>query len=326
MLNVAFCPKSSPWGSAGGWTLNRDLFIAPFDWRLPPTASEKTFIFWKDLIENVSAANNNQPVVLWGYSGGPQWALSFLHRMTSEWKDKFINFFIAVSPVWSGVPFAVPAAVSGISSPNGKGQTLPAAIVREGARVIPSAAWLFPRAGTNSSTTWTKEEAIITTPSKNYTAFDVVGLFEFLVRMCVANCVLTTEQGAEEFAEIVDFTTKDVDLAALEAPGVDTFVAYGYGIPTPSIYEYKSDFEQGKTVDATDLAGVHNSSGDVLVPLRSSLRAQEWYQSPGMSGKQLIYRGYDNMPHAMCWNQQGVKQSTCMQDIMVALRAKKVQH
>ena len=35
-------------------------------------------------------------------SFGPQFALGFLHRMTQAWKDQYISWFIAASPVFSG--------------------------------------------------------------------------------------------------------------------------------------------------------------------------------------------------------------------------------
>ena len=37
----------------------------------------------------------------------PQYTLSFLHRMTQEWKSKYIDWFVATSPVWSGSPAAL---------------------------------------------------------------------------------------------------------------------------------------------------------------------------------------------------------------------------
>lgn len=162
------------------------MFIAPFDWRLPPTASESTFLQWKSLIENASAANQNQPVVMWAISGGPQWTLAFFHRMSAEWKQKYIRWFVALSPVWSGVTEGLPAVISGIDAQDGHGHSASTVLIRDLARVVPSLMWLFPRAGTDPNTTWTKDEPIVSTPSKNYTAFDIVELFNDMV--CATCC------------------------------------------------------------------------------------------------------------------------------------------
>lgn len=66
---------------SAGWTTGKTLFGVPFDWRKPSVAQASMFSSMKLLVENVSALNNGDRVVLWSVSGGPQWVLSFLHRM-----------------------------------------------------------------------------------------------------------------------------------------------------------------------------------------------------------------------------------------------------
>lgn len=74
--------------SAFGWELGKNFFGAPFDWRLPGLSQTEFFTKLKALIETAYAANNNQKVALWAFSFGPQFTLSFLHRMTQAWKDQ----------------------------------------------------------------------------------------------------------------------------------------------------------------------------------------------------------------------------------------------
>lgn len=102
---------------AAGWTKGRDFFAAPFDWRLPSSAQAEFFDQLKALVERASASNGNRKVVLWAFSFGPQYTLSFLHRMSQAWKDQYIDTFVATSPVWSGSPTALIAYVSGYETP-----------------------------------------------------------------------------------------------------------------------------------------------------------------------------------------------------------------
>jgi hypothetical protein len=56
-----------------------------------------------------------------------------------------------------------------------------------------------------------------------------------------------------------------------------------------------------------------SETGDLYVPLRSSLRAlYEWPEAMKASGKQLIYRGYPGQIHAYCLFPQG---GPCFQDV-----------
>mmetsp|Transcript_325 Transcript_325/g.1049 ORF Transcript_325/g.1049 Transcript_325/m.1049 type:complete len:614 (-) Transcript_325:819-2660(-) len=102
-----------PYYAMTGWLPGKNLFAAPFDWRVPSSGQAEFFANLKALIEQAYATNGGSKVVLWAYSFGPQYALSFLHRMTQEWKDQYIAWFVATSPVWSGSPAALAAFATG---------------------------------------------------------------------------------------------------------------------------------------------------------------------------------------------------------------------
>lgn len=93
-----------------GWaTDNHSLACAPYDFRVPPFGLKQTlFVSLKNLVEMMYTLNGNTSVTLWGLSGATPYILSFLNAMTAEWKDQFVQLFIADSPVWSG------ATLSGI--------------------------------------------------------------------------------------------------------------------------------------------------------------------------------------------------------------------
>ena len=223
----------------------------PFDWRYPGCDSGG-LPFLKHLIENASAANGGQRVVLWAVSGGPQWALSFLQRQPQAWKDRYVKFFVAQSPLWSGVAANVPAIVSGVSVPQAGG-AYPAPFLKGFSRAVPSVLWLLPRAGANATTTWTRADTIVATPGRNYTAFDLPALFADV-------------GGLDALVPTMQHLRDDPDLGELAAPGVNTFVAYGYGLDTVVGAAYASDLRPGVAPGAPTLVF---GSGDNTVPLRS---------------------------------------------------------
>ena len=86
-----------------GWTLKKDLFVAPFDWRIAPTYSEDLFEKLKDLIQIASQRNENQKVVLFGFSLGGFVSQQFLSKhMTSDWKKQYIKQAILMAPSFTG--------------------------------------------------------------------------------------------------------------------------------------------------------------------------------------------------------------------------------
>jgi len=117
------------------------------------------------------------------------------------------------------------------------------------------------------------------------------------------------------------YLAAEPDLGELAAPGVNTFVAYGFGLDTVVGAAYAQDFTpNAKLAPPSLIVG----SGDNTVPLRSSLRAEAWGGDAGMQGKRLIYKGYSGMPHAQCWPATSDDPAPCFRDVMNALRAEGV--
>eukprot|EP01113_Clastostelium_recurvatum_P011693 TRINITY_DN15986_c0_g1_i2.p1 TRINITY_DN15986_c0_g1~~TRINITY_DN15986_c0_g1_i2.p1 ORF type:complete len:419 (+),score=31.44 TRINITY_DN15986_c0_g1_i2:241-1497(+) len=96
-----------------GYVRGKDLFGAPYDWRISP----QTNTYWKYqfqvLIEGAYQNNTNSPVVIVAHSFGNRYVHNFLLQQSSSWKNKYIKSFISVSAPWYGVPEAVQALVSG---------------------------------------------------------------------------------------------------------------------------------------------------------------------------------------------------------------------
>lgn len=369
-----------------GWTSGKDLFAAPYDWRVPSAGQGEFFSKLKALVEQVSADNGGQKVVLWAFSFGPQYTLSFLHRMTQPWKDQYIAWFVGSSPVWGGAPAALAAFLAGYT-PFGAGPqpypnppkeckayemiegacytgpfrpyqaadlaaccdlvantsssifnfflkngtcavvhdyvatepcadgvlgyhagtsatgeaavattaaapTSSATLVRTLAQASPSLMWAFPRPGTESNTSWTQDDVIVQTPSKNYTAFDIA---ELLADVDQAKNV-----------DLYKYLSSESDLAALAAPGVDTYITYGTGTPTLNGITFDADFKKGKAAPTTGVTAA-TEDGDDLVPARSSVRGKRWAGAQAGLSKRLLYKAYAKQPHATCFVAPGLQ-------------------
>ena len=100
---VAVSPTPAPAASQLGWEVGKNLFMAPFDWRVPSFNQTEFHARLQALVEEVHASTG-QKVSFFALSEGPQVTLSFLHRMPQAWKDEHVAWFAATSPVWSGSP------------------------------------------------------------------------------------------------------------------------------------------------------------------------------------------------------------------------------
>jgi len=88
---------------------------APYDWRYTPFSKtgKKFHADLKKLIETMYKDNGNKRVTILGHSlGGPQ-SLYFLQQQSLDWKNQYINAFIAAAPAWGGSGGAVKEMATG---------------------------------------------------------------------------------------------------------------------------------------------------------------------------------------------------------------------
>lgn len=87
-----------------GYTIKKDLFGVPYDWRLALDPLRETFFpQLKQLIENAYSSNGNQNVVVLGYScGGLMLHNFFTTYVDQAWKDKYIHKVIMLAPAFAG--------------------------------------------------------------------------------------------------------------------------------------------------------------------------------------------------------------------------------
>lgn len=275
-----------------GWEVGKNLFMAPFDWRVPSFNQSDFHAQLQTLVET-TVKSTGQKVTLMALSEGPQVTLSFLHRMTQEWKDTHVAWFVANSPVWSGAPMSLMSAVSGINTTS----TMSFELGRQLSLNTPSFYWLWPRLGDNATITWPADEPLLLTPSRVYTAANMSNALRDL--------------GLDAYAAVADIVTHEPDMTAFAPPGVNTFVTYGTQIPTPATYSYDRDFApQLPSPPQPSLVGV--TSGDSVVTLRSSLRGLTWTDAMAAAGHRLVHKEYPKQQHAFCL----FSDVTCLHDVL----------
>lgn len=256
-----------------GYQLGVNLFGAPFDWRMSDQGhTTKFYPNFKALVERVYAQTGKKPTII-APSYGPQNVLGFLRTVTQEWKDHYIGWFIANSPVWSGTPIVLAFVLGGVS---------PLTALTRG---LPACYWLMPRPG-SLDTEWGEDEVLVRTPNHAYTASDIP--------------VLLKAVGLHDKAAMYEFQLTQSVLADFDFPGVNTYVTYGTDLPTIGSISYSEDFKANKFKLPAN-ASLYNSTemGDGAVPLRSSKRSFAWVGATG--DKQLLHKAFPGQQHANCF-------------------------
>lgn len=86
-----------------GYVMKKDLFVAPYDWRLAPTFSDDFWPEFKNLIEKAYETNEKEKITIIGFSLGGYMVHHFLtNHCTQSWKDKYISQTILVAPSFMG--------------------------------------------------------------------------------------------------------------------------------------------------------------------------------------------------------------------------------
>eukprot|EP00026_Physarum_polycephalum_P006760 Phypoly_transcript_06812.p1 GENE.Phypoly_transcript_06812~~Phypoly_transcript_06812.p1 ORF type:complete len:333 (+),score=48.85 Phypoly_transcript_06812:371-1369(+) len=244
-----------------GYVRGQNLLGAPYDWRLSPNYLPDFFAEFKTMIENVSEVNHSKVAIV-AHSMGNLFFLTFLQTVTQEWKDQYILNFVAASPPWVGAVAAVQSLTSGydFSIPY-----LPPSSAKIVQRTFASNYFLLPYPK------FFGDQVLISTPSKNYTAYDYH--------------TLLTDLNLSQY-----YTTWNLsyNLAnPYQPPGVDTYCFYGYNVSTVQGETYTtSDFTKPPTLIMGD--------GDGTVPLQSLTFCQTW---ANQTDKKVVVKGYAGEEH-----------------------------
>uniref|UniRef100_H2ZNW2 Uncharacterized protein n=1 Tax=Ciona savignyi TaxID=51511 RepID=H2ZNW2_CIOSA len=161
-----------------GYTKLKDLFGAPFDWRLSPLQHKKFFKNLTTLIETTYKNNNNRKVVVIGHSMGNMFMYYHLKRKSQAWKDKYIDSFVSISSPYFGSMKSLKALLSGkfyfkysILAMIG---FLPKLKLRSAVRTAPAFSFVLPRPDL-----WPKDkQLLVVTLQRNFTVHQYKELFK----------------------------------------------------------------------------------------------------------------------------------------------------
>ncbi|CAK9076008.1 unnamed protein product [Durusdinium trenchii] len=159
--------------AAKGYELGKDVFIAPYDWRLAGDGHEQRrngvggyYPHLQALIEQAVQANG-QPAVVLSHSLGCPTILYFFHKYVSDqWKAQYIHGWVALSSPWMGGTTLVQSYLGGwtLGLPT---WLVPHDYVRRVQVNASSGVWMSPHPKAFG------DNPIVITPSRNYTAADV---------------------------------------------------------------------------------------------------------------------------------------------------------
>lgn len=197
---------------------------------------------------------------------GAPTTLFFLTKVVDQaWKDTYIRDYITISGVWRGCSKAVKSFASG---DNEGIWIVPNSEERPGSRTYPSSAWLLPY----PSDTWPKEDLIVFTPERNYSAWDYKDLF----------ADMNYTRGYEMHMETESLT------GPLPPPNVTLHCLYGEKMDTPYQFHYgPGEFPdtQPKTIC---------SDGDGTVNIESLKACAQWKDQQPYN---VTLKGYPGVEH-----------------------------
>nr|CAB3264916.1 group XV phospholipase A2-like [Phallusia mammillata] len=249
--SVYFEPLVSHLVNTWGYTRGKDIYGAPFDWRLAP-AQHKTFINnLTALVETAYYNNNNQKVVVLGHSMGNMFIYYWLKRQPMSWKNKFIDNFVSICGPYLGSVKALKAVTSGETE--GHDWVLPRLKLRDAVRTAPAFPFMFPRPDL-----WPKnKQTVVVTFQRNYTVDDYESLFKRI--------------GCEWCYEL--WKDNGLALGSLQAPSVPVHCIYSSQVPTAETLIYDEDLFPDDSPSLVD------GSGDGTVNVWSGSACLKWRQS-----------------------------------------------
>lgn len=283
LYDYEFGPMLSHLQKAMGYELGRDVFIAPYDWRLAGDAHASSapsgvggfYAQLQKLLEDQVQQSGRRAVLL-SHSLGCPTSLYFFHNFVSEeWRSKHIEDWVALSGPWMGGATQVGAYLGGWTLGLPK-WLLPHDYVKPVQVNASSGVWLtpHPRAFGNL--------VLASTPSRNYTAADIPGLIS----------VIGKEAGGDQTVSL--FKKLQNPFGDMQRPPVNVPVHnwYSTGVATAESYVYSKDITEGfNQAPKKTIFG----EGDGIVNLVSLQHAElEW---PTSDNQTLDTQVFPNCSH-----------------------------
>jgi len=244
-----------------GYTRDRDLVAAPYDFRFAPQSQSVYFQQLKTLIENTYEANNQRRVSLVSHSMGGLFCLHFLQQRDQGWLDKYVQRFLPLATPWLGATIQLNTVISGY---NLDISLLDPLVIREEQRSYETAAYILPHPHT-----WPdKQQALIKTPSRSYTVNDFRDLFMDI-----------------GYPTGWDMLQNILGLTPLSHPRVPTSCIYSVGVDTAVGLEYDVGFPDSQPRKVM-------GDGDGTVPKVSGEFCRHFLTQEG--DRVMAFRGIDH--------------------------------
>jgi lysophospholipase-3 len=193
---------------AKGYRRGVDIKAAPYNWRLAADSLDRQGYYSRvtELVEEMYKASGERVAVVAHSMGGPVSLYFFTHKVSAEWKTKYISVYVPLSGDFAGSSWALESVVSA---------TYPSAFFPQVARSFESLYWIMPR---NSIY---KGQVLIDTPSASFDSSQYEKVFD------IAGYPL----GWTKYKPTTNITSYDF-------PGVKTYCFHGSDLPTPQTYKF----------------------------------------------------------------------------------------
>lgn len=247
-----------------GYTKNKNIFGAPYDFRRAPNELSDYFSDLKKLVEHAYKENGNERVSFICHSMGCLYGQYFLVQSPKAWKDKYMRSMISLAGVYAGSVKAMKAFASG---DNFGVVVVPSLTLRHEVRTFPSLALLMP-----SEDFWPKDQILMTHRDKQYTVSKYKEFFDDI----------QYPTGYEMWLDVRNLTSPH------RAPGVEVHCLHGYKVGTPE----KLDYTVGNFPDARPK--ITYGDGDGTVNLMSLQACQSWSKK---QKEPFFYRNFTSVDH-----------------------------
>lgn len=263
------------------YELGRDLFLAPYDWRLAGDAHAKPshgvggfYPQLQSLIEKAVLANGRKAVLV-SHSLGCPTLLSFFHQYVSEeWRSTHIETWVALSGPWVGGASQMEAYLGGntLGLPT---WIVPHDYVKPVQVNATSGVWLSP------SPLAFGTEVLVKTPSRNYTASDLPALIS----------KIGAAAGGDQALSLQQKLGKDLPSMQSQPRNVAMKIWYSTGVRTMEQFEYSEDISAGFNMAPSKIV---SGDGDGTVNLISLKYPEKHWPK---TNDAVEYRVFPNASH-----------------------------
>ncbi|KAK2963887.1 putative Phosphatidylcholine-sterol acyltransferase [Blattamonas nauphoetae] len=258
---------------AVGYESRKDMFGAPWDWRVSTVDQINTngvSFLLKELVERAYNQNRKKVVLVAHSCGGPL-AQQFLNTyVTEEWKAKYISQLICVNCPFGGaiLPISYVMGRRRIAVPGSE------SILNHLTEEMGCIYWMMP-----NPLGYDMDEPVATM-KKSGENVTLSNIYKFMKEANMTKQEIAMQHSQKAMA------------ASTSHPGVKTTIVTSYGLKTPSLVELDDSKEGAKWWK--ELVTEINGDGDGTVPLQSLKVPHSWKKKDSDILNFIEYKGLDH--------------------------------